>query len=90
MQTVHFTSALKRFFPDIEPQHVEGQTVAEVLDRLETQYPGLKSYLVTENGALRKHINIFVDGDLISDRDTLTDQLGKSQDILIFQALSGG
>lgn len=90
MQTVQFTAALKRFFPDIREQQVEGQTVAEVLQNLEQRYPGLKSYLVDERGELRKHINIFVDGSLITDRYALSDHVTDGQDILIFQALSGG
>lgn len=90
MQKVSFTSALKRFFPDLEEKQIKGNTVAEVLDRLEHQYPGMKDYLLDERGSLRKHINIFVEGSLISDRQNLSDRLGEGDEILIFQALSGG
>ena len=36
------------------------------------------------------HMNIFVKGELIEDRETLKDCLGSDDEILIFQALSGG
>jgi molybdopterin synthase sulfur carrier subunit len=90
MQKVSFTSALKRFFPDLEEQRIKGSTVAEVLDSLERDYPGMKDYLLDERGSLRKHINIFVDGSLINDRQSLSDRLREGDEILIFQALSGG
>jgi len=43
-----------------------------------------------EKGAIRKHLNIFVRGELIEDRQTLKDRLEQEDEILIFQALSGG
>jgi hypothetical protein len=44
MQKVSFTSALKRFFPDLEEQRIKGSTVAEVLDSLERDYPGMTDH----------------------------------------------
>ena len=90
MIKVEFTPALKRFFPDIQPQEVEANTVAEVMQRLEDNYPGINTYLRDESGQLRKHINIFVDQELVRDRTQLADELEGKREILIFQALSGG
>ncbi len=90
MPRVSFTSALKRFYPSLESQAVEAQTVAEMLNKLEKQYPGLKDYLVDELGRLRKHVNIYIGEQLVSDREGLGDQVGEEDEVLIFQALSGG
>lgn len=91
MPKISFTSALKRFFPDLQEEvQLPGNKVSEVLDNLEKKYPGITDYLVDEEGHLRKHINIFVDGQLIQDRQALSDALQEEDEVLIFQALSGG
>lgn len=91
MPKVSFTSALKRFFPDLEEElHLPGKQVSQVLTSLEEKHPGISDYLVDEEGCLRRHINIFVDGQLIEDRDQLSDPLKEDDEVLIFQALSGG
>lgn len=90
MPKVKFTAALKRFFPNLEEQVVNGETVAEALNALESNYPGLKDYIVDEQGRLRRHVNIFVEGELIQDRLALADPVAEGQEMLIFQALSGG
>lgn len=90
MPTVSFTSALKRFYPSLEPLYVEADTVARLLERLEERYPGLKDYLVDERGHLRKHVNIYIGEQLIEDEAGLSDPLAEQDEVLIFQALSGG
>ena len=90
MPTIKFTSALKRFFPDLEEGTIAGTTVAEALQILEQKHPGFSDFLVEENGHLRQHVNVFVRGELIVDEEKLSDQVGEKDEILIFQALSGG
>lgn len=90
MSTVNFTSALNRFFPNLKATEIQAQTVAQALDHLEVQYPGIKDYIVDDSGALRKHINIFIGDQLIQDRIQLSDTITAQDEILIFQALSGG
>ncbi len=90
MAKVRFTSALKRFFPTLTEGPVQGHTVREALENIERTYPGILNYLVDENGELRKHVNIFLRGELIQDRTTLNDLVSPEDELLIFQALSGG
>jgi molybdopterin synthase sulfur carrier subunit len=87
---VHFTSALKRFVPDLHSIEVHGSTVADVIHNIETVYPGLTDYLIEDNGALRKHVNIFINDTFIRDRKTLSDAVQDTDDVYIIQALSGG
>jgi hypothetical protein len=47
---------------------VNGRTVAEVIGVLDERYPGWAAYIIDEQGALRKHVNIFVNDELIQDR----------------------
>ncbi len=90
MAKVKFTSALKRFFPSLTEMDTPGDSVKEALYHIEQQYPGMLSYLTEDNGQLRKHINIFLKGELIKDRVTLNDPVNARDELLIFQALSGG
>uniref|UniRef100_UPI004047D74E MoaD/ThiS family protein n=1 Tax=Roseivirga sp. TaxID=1964215 RepID=UPI004047D74E len=90
MPTVKFTSNLKRFYPNLAPLQVKGNTVAEVLKEVEANHAGLRDYIVDENGVLRKHVNIFIGNDMVSDRQTLQDALAENDEVYIMQALSGG
>lgn len=90
MPTVKFTRALKRFYPDLQDQELSGAGLPAVLEQLDAQFPGLKDYIVDEQGRLRQHVNIFIDGSLIKDRETLTDAFQAESEIYIMQALSGG
>ena len=87
---VHFTPALKRFVPNLDSIEVQGSTVADVIRNVETVYPGLTDYIIEENGALRKHVNIFINDSFIHDRKTLSDIVQDTDNVYIIQALSGG
>lgn len=92
MAHVKFTRHLVRFFPHLNYSHEEaaGTTIAEVIADLNGRYPGLADYIVDEHGHLRKHVNIFLQNDLIQDRLHLSDSVQEDDLIYIFQALSGG
>lgn len=90
MATVKFTYALKRFYPDLDTLEVLAEDVNSVVQSIDLTYPGIKSYLLDDQGSLRKHVNIFVDGALITDRTTLLDKLTENSEVYIMQALSGG
>ncbi|MFK8008971.1 MAG: MoaD/ThiS family protein [Saprospiraceae bacterium] len=90
MAKIKFTSALKRFYPDLNDLEIEGKNINEVLEKIESKHSGIKTYLVDDQGVLRKHINIFIDGELILDRKKMTDTLSNKSEVYIMQALSGG
>lgn len=91
MAQVRFTRHLSRYFPGLaEREEVAGETVAEVVAALDARYPGLAAYIVDDRGSLRKHVNIFLDQELIHDRVTLSDKVDTDDQMFIFQALSGG
>lgn len=86
---VAFTANLKRHV-DCPTVEVAGATVAEVLERVFTDYPRLRGYIVDERGVVRKHMTVFVDGRQIADRDRLSDPVGQNAEVYVMQALSGG
>ena len=90
MPTIKFTYALKRFFPKLKDTPAKGNSLQEVFKEIEINYPGLSSYVLDERGSLRRHVNIFIDGKMINDRNKLSDSFSSNSEIYIMQALSGG
>ena len=91
MPQVKLTAHLMKFFPNSQRSvMIDATTVGEVVAKLTAQYPGLGDYIVDEQGRLRRHVNIFVDGTMIKDRVTLADEVGAENQLYIVQALSGG
>lgn len=62
----------------------------EVLDAVFAGNPQARSYVLDDQAALRRHMTIFVDGRIISDRARLSDPVTDKSSIHVFQALSGG
>ena len=89
MAQVVFTSALERHL-SCPPQEVAGDTVREVLDSAFAANPGIRTYVLDEQGALRKHMTVFVDGEATRDRTGLSDVVRPESQVYVMQALSGG
>ena len=89
MPTVSFTRALERFLP-APPTAVEVATVGAALAAVFASRPALRGYVLNDQGALRRHVAIYVNGRLVNDRIGLTDPVGPRDEIYVFQALSGG
>ena len=89
MPRVVFTSNLQRHVsvPDSE---VEGATVAQALEAVFARTPQIRDYVLDEQGHVRRHVVIYVDGRRITDRARLSDPVAASGEICVFQALSGG
>jgi molybdopterin converting factor small subunit len=90
MAKVRFTPALKRFFPDLEEVNVNAPTLALAFQEVEHRFPGINDYIFNERGEVRQHMNIFIGDELIKDRIKLSDKIEAGEEILVFQALSGG
>jgi hypothetical protein len=89
MARISFTDNLKRHLP-VPPAEAEGSTVRELLDQVFADNPQLKSYLLDDQGRLRKHVNVFVNDAPAADRIFLSDPVGPRDSVFVFQALSGG
>jgi molybdopterin converting factor small subunit len=70
--------------PDVE---ADGATAAEVLDDLDRRYPGLRFRIVDEQGRIRQHVNMWIDGERLRDLSTAVHD---ADELVIMQALSGG
>jgi len=65
---------------------LEGATVGDVLQALEREHPGVKGWILDEHGAIREHINVFVNKDY-GREDT---SVGAQDRLHVLPAISGG
>ncbi|MBI1369060.1 MAG: MoaD/ThiS family protein [Planctomycetes bacterium] len=89
MPLVRLTANLRRHGAPPECR-APGQTVAAALESLFQQHPTLRTYILDDQGAVRQHMAIFLNGQRISDRLTQCDPCGDDDEIDILQSLSGG
>jgi molybdopterin synthase sulfur carrier subunit len=69
---------------------VDGSTVSEALAAVFAVAPALRGYVLDDQGELRKHVQVFVAGELVRDREKLSDPVSRATEIRVLQALSGG
>ena len=89
MPRVLFTSNLQRYVA-VPESHVGGANVAQALAAVFAAQPQVRDYVLDEQGHVRKHVHIYVDGVRIADRERLTDPVNADSEICVLQALSGG
>jgi hypothetical protein len=89
MPRVVFTSHLQRHVACPEAD-VSGTTVAQALAQVFVQAPQVRDYVLDEQGHVRRHVHIYVDGRRIADRERLSDAVLPASEIFVLQALSGG
>jgi hypothetical protein len=89
MAHLHFTQNLTRH-TQCPTATIAAATVAELFERYFESWPGVRDYVLDNQGEVRHHVKVLVDGINLRDRRKLTDILSKDSDVYVFQALSGG
>jgi molybdopterin converting factor small subunit len=65
---------------------LEGSTVAEVLKALEREHPGVRGWILDEHGAIREHVNVFVNREYGQGDTAVT----AADRLHVIPAISGG
>jgi branched-chain amino acid aminotransferase len=86
MALVRVRGPLKRLAGDRSEHAIDGGSVGELLAELERSHPAAKGWILDERGILRRHINVFVNGEL-GGQDT---QVGRDDEVDVLPAISGG
>ncbi|MGV3570855.1 MAG: MoaD/ThiS family protein [Ramlibacter sp.] len=89
MATVRFAPALTRHVPCPE-QRVAATRLDAALDDAFRAAPALRGYVLDEQGAVRKHVAVFVNGRMIPSRTRLDLPLAPDDSVMVIQALTGG
>jgi molybdopterin synthase sulfur carrier subunit len=67
-----------------------GDTIAQLLTDLDAQYPGLRGRLVTEDGALHKFVNIYINDEDVRFLGALDAKLNDGDTVTVLPAVAGG
>ena len=89
MPTVTFAPALTRHVP-CPPQQVDAATLRAALDAAFAAAPAMRGYVLDEQGAVRKHVAVFINGEMLASRSELARGLAPDDRIQVIQALTGG
>jgi MoaD family protein len=87
---VHLPGALRDYAEGASKLTVSASSVRIALEELERSHPSLHRRICDETGAVRRHINIFVNTDNVRDGDGLETRLSPGDDVTILPAVSGG
>jgi len=89
MPKVRFTQNIQRHVA-CPTRAVEGASVRQVLEAYFADNAPARGYVLDDQGALRKHMAIFINGEPVLDRKNLADPVPADATLDIIQALSGG
>ncbi len=89
MIRVEFAAALRRHV-DCPPQTVAPATLREVLEAALVAAPALARYVFDDQRAVRKHVAVFINQQMLRDRTRLDQRLRAGDTVLVVQALTGG
>jgi molybdopterin converting factor small subunit len=86
MPVVRLRQPLKRLAGDSSNHRIHGATVGELLSELERAHPAVSGWILDERGRLRRHINVFVNGE----RGTADTAVAGDDRVDVLPAISGG
>ena len=87
---VRIPTILRTYTQDQSQVAAEGDTLAAVLESLETNFPGIKSRVVDEQGALRRFVNIYVAEEDVRFAQGLDTPTPEGTQVSIIPAVAGG
>ena len=90
MPTVHLPAALSGHAAGRRRVEVAGATVGKVLAALGQAHPGVGHRVLDDRGVLRRHVNVFVNGESIRYLDGVETPVGDGDEVWILPAVSGG
>ena len=81
---------LRKFTGGAELVEVEATTLQEVLDKLDSRYPGFRASVCDEAGALKRFINVYINGEDVRFLENLSTRVNDGAEVAIVPAISGG
>ena len=88
--TVRIPTPLRKVTNGEDKASVEGNTMSEVVEALENQFPGLKDRICEPTGELRSFVNVYINGEDIRFVDGMSSSIASGDEISIVPAVAGG
>ena len=90
MTTIRIPSPLRRYTDSQSKVSTGGATINELIENLETAYPGVKSRLCDDNGQIKRYVNVFVNGEEIRTLQGPDTPVSEQDEVSIVPAMAGG
>ncbi len=90
MASIRIPMPLRKLTNDTDIVSTDASTLAEAVERLEADYPGMKERLVGDDGEIRRFVNIYVNGEDVRFLSNLATALKASDEVSIVPAVAGG
>ena len=87
---VRIPTPLRRMTGGADKVELEVDDLSQMIDRLESDYPGFKERLLDEEGELRYFVNIYVNGEDIRFEQGLKTSIKSGDEVSIVPAVAGG
>ena len=88
--TVRIPTPLRKLTNDQDVVAASGDSLAAVILDLDATYPGLQTRVVDEEGAIRRFVNVFVNGEDVRFLDGLGTPIAEGDEVSIVPAVAGG
>ena len=88
--TVRIPTILRTFTSGAGEVSAEGATLRDVLDNLDTSFPGIRDRILDEQGVLRRFVNVYVGDDDVRFIGGLDAEIADGARISIIPAVAGG
>jgi molybdopterin synthase sulfur carrier subunit len=88
--SVRVPTILRPYTKGVSEVSVEGATLSEVLESLDTSFPGIKGRVLDESGELRRFVNVYVDNDDVRFAEGLQTSIKDGGQVSIIPAVAGG
>ncbi len=90
MAKVRIPTPLRQLSAGKDTLEIDGGTLQACIDALESSYPGFRDRLCDESGAIRRFVNVYVNGEDIRFLTGVTTPIKASDEISIVPAVAGG
>ncbi len=90
MAQIRIPMPLRKLTNDTDIVTTDALTLAEAVERLEADYPGIKERIVGDDGEIRRFVNIYVNGEDVRFLSNLSTVLKASDEVSIVPAVAGG
>ena len=88
--TVRIPRPLRRLTNDLDKTTVDGDTLGEVVEAINVQFPGIKDRICDESGDLRNFVNVYINGEDVRFLNGLDTVTNPDDEISIVPAVAGG
>lgn len=88
--SVRVPTILRTYTDDAAHVTAEGTTLAEVLDDLEANYPGIRARILDDNGKVRRFVNVYVGDEDVRFDNGLQTRVAEGAQVSIIPAVAGG